>query len=40
MHFPNLGGRGRADYHQVMPRTNVVRFDSFMSKVHMHTDVR
>ncbi|KNG81650.1 hypothetical protein ANOM_009765 [Aspergillus nomiae NRRL 13137] len=23
MHFPNLGGLGRADYHQVIPRTNV-----------------
>ncbi|KAJ5801621.1 uncharacterized protein N7518_003689 [Penicillium psychrosexuale] len=22
MHFPNLGGLGRADYHQVIPRTN------------------
>lgn len=20
MHFPNLGGLGRADYHQVIPR--------------------
>ncbi|QMW26734.1 hypothetical protein G4B84_001979 [Aspergillus flavus NRRL3357] len=23
MHFPNLGGLGRADYHQVIPRTNI-----------------
>ncbi|KAL3708913.1 hypothetical protein TMatcc_002701 [Talaromyces marneffei ATCC 18224] len=23
IHFPNLGGLGRADYHQVIPRTNV-----------------
>lgn len=39
MHFPNLGGLGRADYHQVIPRTNIVRFYSLMIKVHMHTDV-
>ncbi|KAL4860487.1 SGNH hydrolase-type esterase domain-containing protein [Aspergillus spectabilis] len=23
MHFPNLGGLGRADFHQVIPRTNI-----------------
>ncbi|KAB8270801.1 hypothetical protein BDV30DRAFT_241024 [Aspergillus minisclerotigenes] len=23
MHFPNFGGLGRADYHQVIPRTNI-----------------
>ena len=24
LHFPNLGGRGRADLHHVIPRTNTV----------------
>lgn len=39
MHFPSLGGLGRAEYHQVIPRTNIVRFYSLVIKVHMHTDV-